>query len=304
MNSEGDPMSFGIDQSLDESRRPGSALRAMAWMAASGLVFGLANAVLRTMALQQSAYQTMAMQYAAMLVLFVPVVVHRGLAAFLPRNMRGVLLRGGLHWVATIVWLIALAHITLAEATAIGFTAPLFVMAGASLLLKERLRWDRATAAFAGLCGVLVVVAPRLTGGGGTYSFLMFFSTLVYSYAYLVTKQLTSIESAWTIVLWQSLVVAICSVPLALLRWQPAPPELWIAAAITAALTMAGQYSLAKSFAAADMSVSQPVSYVNLVWACLFGWMFFGDRVQQATLAGGAIIVIATIWLARREVSR
>jgi drug/metabolite transporter (DMT)-like permease len=282
----------------------GPALKAMAWMAGSGLLFSLANAVLRTMALQQSAYQTLAMQYGATLVLCVPLVLHRGAAAFRPRNLRGVLLRGGLHWVGTIMWLIALAHITLAEATAIGFTTPLFVMAGASVLLKERLRWDRTTAALAGLAGVLVVVAPRLAGGGGSYSLLMFLSTVVYSFAYLLTKRLTSVDSALTIVMWQSLVVAIFSVPLAVVYWQPATTGLWISAVITAALVMAGQYGLAKSFAAAEISVSQPVTYVNLVWACLFGWIFFGDHLQQTTLAGGAIIVIATIWLARREVSR
>lgn len=282
------------------------ALKAMAWMAGSGLIFGLANAVLRTMALQQSAYQTLAMQYAATLLLFVPLLLYRGAAAFRPRNMRGVLLRGALHWLGTIIWLIALAHITLAEVTAIGFTIPLFVMAGASLLLNEPLRWDRSLSALAGLAGVLVVVAPRLTGGGGggSYSLLMLLSTLVYSGAYLLTKRLTLVDSALTIVMWQSLVVAVCSVPLAFVHWQPATTELWTSAVIAAALVLAGQYGLAKSFAAADMSVSQPVTYLNLVWACLFGWIFFGDRAQQETLVGGAIIVVSSIWLARREVSR
>jgi len=282
----------------------GPALTAMAWMAGSGVIFGLANAILRTMSLQQSAYQTLSMQYAATLLLCVPLVMRRGMAAYRSRNMRGVLVRGGLHWVGTTAWLVALPHITLAEVTAIGFTIPLFVMAGASVLLKEQLRWDRSAAALAGLCGVLVVVAPRLVGGGGSYSLLMFLATLVYSYAYLLTKQLTSVDSPLTIVMWQSLVVAVCSVPLAIVHWQPATTQLWASAVLTAALVLAGQYGMAKSFAAADMSVSQPVTYLNLVWACLFGWLFFGDRVQQATLVGGAIIVVATIWLARREASR
>lgn len=282
----------------------GPGTKAMAWMAASGFVFGLANAILRTMALQQSPYQTLAMQYAVTLVLCVPLILHRGPAAFRPKNLRGVLLRGALHWVGTILWLIALAHITLAEVTAIGFTMPLFVMAGAALLLKERLRWDHGVAAIAGLAGVMVVLAPRLAAGGSSYSLVMFMSTIVYSYAYIVTKRLTSVDSAMTIVMWQSLVVAVCSVPLAVMHWQPATTELWISAVIAAALVMAGQYGLAKSFAAAVLSVSQPVTYLNLVWACLFGWIFFGDHVQQATIIGGAIIVVATIWLARREASR
>src|SRR6478609_6307546 len=101
------------------------ALTAMAWMAGSGVIFGLANAILRTMSLQQSAYQTLAMQYAATLLLCVPLVMRRGMAAYRSRNMRGVLVRGGLHWVGTTAWLVALPHITLAEVTAIGFTIPL-----------------------------------------------------------------------------------------------------------------------------------------------------------------------------------
>lgn len=274
-------------------------------MAASGFVFALCNAVLRGMASRQSAYQTLAMQYFATFLMFLPFMLHRGFAGCRPRNVAGVAARGALHWIGTTLFLIALAQITLAEVTAIGFTAPIFVMVGASLVLGERWRWERGLAALAGLGGVLLVMTPRLgDASGSAYSLLMVLATLIISVGYLMTKHLTHRDSPTTIVLWQCIVVFVCSVPMAIVHWKPAPVEVWIAATLAAGFNIAGQIGMAKAFAAADISASQPITYVNLLWACLLGWMFFDDPVYATTLAGGAIIVTATLWLARREASR
>ena len=107
-------------------RELGPGSRALLWMAASGALYCLLNALLRGMSLRMSAYQILTLVYAATLVVMLPVVVRAGGHHFRPRQPGGLVLRGAVHWLGMCFWLVAVSGITLAETTAIGFTTPLF----------------------------------------------------------------------------------------------------------------------------------------------------------------------------------
>jgi drug/metabolite transporter (DMT)-like permease len=66
-------------------------------------------------------------------------------------------------------------------------------------------------------------------------------------------------------------------------------------------LGSAGHYCLTRSFTAADISATQSVKFLDLVWACALGWLIFGDSPSQWTVLGGIVICASTIWIARRE---
>jgi drug/metabolite transporter (DMT)-like permease len=51
----------------------------------------------------------------------------------------------------------------------------------------------------------------------------------------------------------------------------------------------------------ADISASQSVKFLDLLWAAALGWMIFADVPTSSTLLGGAVICAATLWVARRE---
>lgn len=150
-----------IDRIRVRAPQPEHALKTLAWMAVSGVLYCLSSATLRGMSMHLNPYQTSAMQYGATLLVMLAFIMRSGAAKCRPRDVPGLLLRGGMHWLATCIWPIALIHIALPKTIAIGFTVPLFIMAGGSLVLKERFRWERAVAALVGLCGVLVVMGPR-----------------------------------------------------------------------------------------------------------------------------------------------
>ena len=278
--------------------------RALLWMAASGALFSLLNALLRGMSLRMSPFQTLTLVYASTLSVILPLALRGGAARFRPRQPVGLLVRGVVHWVGMCLWLVAVSGITLAETTAIGFTTPLFIMVGATLLLKEPLRWERAVATVAGFGGVLVVVSPRLTSVGGGHSLMMLGSAAVFAASFLLSKRLTRHDAPLVIVFWQSVIVTLFSLPLAWAYWSsPTAADLWTAL-LCGLLTAIGNYCLTRAFVSADISASQPAKFLDLVWACLLGWLMFGDLPDGATLAGGFVILIATMWVARREAGR
>jgi drug/metabolite transporter (DMT)-like permease len=273
-------------------------------MAASGALYSILNALLKGLSLHTNPFQTLGLVYGSTLVVMLPFVARAGYARLRPNDVRGLVVRGAVHWFGMCLWLVAVAKITLAEATAIGFTTPLFILVGAAVFFKEPLRGDRTLATMAGFAGVLIIVAPRLTGVGSASALLMLASAAVFAGSFLLSKRLTRIERPSVIVLWQSLAVTAFSVPLALANWTAPSASTWAIVLASGVLATIGNYCLTRAFSVADISASQPAKFVDLVWACLLGWLFFSDRPQLATLAGGAVILASTLWVARREAAR
>jgi drug/metabolite transporter (DMT)-like permease len=106
------------------------------------------------------------------------------------------------------------------------------------------------------------------------------------------------------IVLWQSVAVTLFSLPLAWMHWRAPAVQDVLTALLCGLLAAVGNYCLTRAFSAADISASQPAKFLDLVWACLLGWLMFGDLPDGATLTGGFVILIATMWVARREAGR
>ena len=188
--------------------------------------------------------------------------------------------------------------------TAIGFTGPIFIMIGAYLFFNEPMRWERWLAAGIGFVGVLIVVGPKLSGSGGFYHLVMLASAPMFAASFLLTKALTRYETTGVILVWQSLTVTIFSLPLALLHWRAPSAWQWAASCCAACWAAPGHYCLTRSFRIADISSTQSVKFLDLVWAALIGWMLFADVPSSSTLIGGVVICAATIWIATPRIAR
>lgn len=276
-------------------------LRGLLWSGLAGLTFAVLNAMMRGLALQLDPFQTQFLRYLFGLLVMLPLVWRAGLAAWRPRNIGGQFARGAVHSFGLALWFMAIPHITLADTTAIGFTGPIFIMIGAALVFGEKMRWERWLAALIGFAGVLIVVAPKLSASGGGYSLLMLATAPVFAASFLITKGLTRYERPAVIVLWQSITVTAISLPLALVSWHAPTPAQWLAFLACGVLGSAGHYFLTRSFSVADISATQSVKFLDLVWASLLGWMLFADQPSQSTLVGGVVICGSTLWIARRE---
>lgn len=286
-------------------RGRGSALpppiKGMLWMILAGLTFSVMNAMVREMTLQLDHFQAQFMRWSFSALIFVPLVLRDGLAAYMPRHIGGQFLRGGVHTMGVTLWFTAVGQIPLADMTAISFTAPLFSMVGAAVFLREPMRWERWLAVAVGFFGILLVLGPKLSGGGGIYNLVMLASAPIFAASALITKRMTSYESPSVIVSWQAITVAVYSLPLALLYWQTPTLLQTFVCMLSGFMGAIGHYFMTRSFIATDLSATQAVKFLELLWAVLLGWLIFGDVSTESTLIGGAVICASTLWVAHRE---
>lgn len=240
-------------------------------------------------------------RYAFGLALALPFML-RGFAWLRPNNLPGQLWRGLAQTVAITIFYVALKHVPLADAIAILFTSPIFVLFGAAIFLGEKVTASRWIAAVIGLAGVLLVLSPNFSSEGSLFwSLAMLASVPFWAATFLITKTLTRTDSTDTIVTWQNLTITAMTLPMALWFWHtPTPAELGLTA-LAGFCGTTGHWCLTRAFSLTDVSAIQPIRFLDLVWSALLGFVLFGNVPAAATLVGGAVIVAMTIWLARQE---
>lgn len=276
----------------------------MLWMAISGMLFSLMNVWMKWMSQDLDPWVVGCLRYGFGFVVLLPVVWRIGLAACMTRAPVVQLWRGGLHAGGMLFWFAALPAVSMAELTAIGFTGPIFICLGAVLFLRERMTVPRIAAVATGFAGVLVVVQPWSQAGFDEVTvgnLLLLCSAPMFAGSFLVAKVLTRYDKPEVIVLWQHLTVGLILLPFAIVWWTPPSPGMWAALAVCGALGTAGHYCMTRAFRAADISAIQSVSFFNLVWASILGYLVFASIPGAWTIVGAVVIFASTLLLVRHE---
>lgn len=284
--------------------RAAPALRGMLWMAASGALFVVLNTIMKKLAHDLDPWQVGFLRYfLGALVMLVP-VLRLGARALWPKVQKLQLARSVFHAGGILLWFAALPLVTLAELTAIGFSGPIFICLGAVLFLRERMSGERWAAVLVGFLGVALVVTPWEGHGFAGISpgmLLMLASAPMFAGSFLVAKVLTRHDAPGVIVLWQHLWVSLLLAPFAVAGWAALDATQWAAIIVCGFLGAAGHYCMTRAFRVADISAVQSVRFLELVWAAVLGFAVFGDVPGGWTVIGGLVILVSTLWLARRE---
>lgn len=193
----------------------------------------------------------------------------------------------------------ALQRMPLAETTAVVFAAPLIVTLLAGPMLGEtfgRLRW---AAVLVGFCGVLLIARPG--GDMNTGGLLLALAAAnCYAIYQLMTRQLSGSEHPVTLLFYTALVGTLAMTPVLPWFWQGPRPD-WIDMLKILSMGIyggAGHFLLIRAFREAPASLLSPVTYAQLAWATLFGWVIFEHLPAPTALAGIAIIGGAGVMLA------
>ena len=293
-----------MDLTRHRAHRLDNTVKGLLWSTLAGLCFVVLNTLTRYLTTQVPPMQSQFMRYLCGVIVILPLVLRSGWGPWRPRNVGGQFLRGLVHTLGLAIWFMAIPHITLSDTTAIGFTTPIFIMLGAWLFLREPMHWERWLAAGIGFAGVIIVVGPGLTGAGNWWSLVMLTTAPMFAASFLISKALTRYESPGVIVLWQSITVTVLSLPLALVQWQPLTAWQWFGYMVCGLLGSGAHYFLMRSYTVADISATQSMKFLDLVWAALLGWLVFSDVPTQTSIIGGIVIAASTLWIARREARR
>ncbi len=208
--------------------------------------------------------------------------------------------RTGLLVLSISLLFVALKYMSLADATAISFTSPLFITLLAIPILGERVDRARWLAVLAGLCGVLIVVRPG-SGLASWISLLPLLGAVAFAGFQIVTRLLASTENTFATLFYTGaggLAWSTLSLPFI---WVTPEPMYWLAFLVQGALGVGAHLCMIKAFELAEASLLAPFNYSKIIWAAAAGYLVFGDRPSLNTLAGATIIALAGLFVLLHE---
>jgi drug/metabolite transporter (DMT)-like permease len=270
------------------------------WMLLTGLCFVAVTGIVKNVGSKVPAAPAAFLRYVLGLVFLLP-MIRPIIAARLTRRQLGLFtLRGLVHSGAVILWFFAMTQIPIAEVTAMNYLNPVYVTLAAALFLGEALPPRRLAAVGFALLGAIVILRPGIRAIEPGH-IAMLFTALGFAASYLIAKIVSGEVSAAVVVGMLSVTVTIGLAPFALAVWvTPTLSDLgWLF--LVACFATAGHYTMTLAFAAAPLTVTQPVTFLQLVWAVTLGWAVFGEAVDGWVILGGAIIMASVTFITWRE---
>jgi drug/metabolite transporter (DMT)-like permease len=242
-------------------------------------------------------------RYVGQMLVVTPFVWHRaGPGFFRTRNLRMQLVRSAFLLAATVCFFAGLRYLPLAEGSAITFLAPIFIVVLSLPVLGERPTRARWIASLTGFAGILVLLRP---GSSILHpAVLLLIGTAVCNAFYqLLTRKLPG-DSAHTTLFYSALMGAVgltLALPLGLdgatvLSWRDG--GLFLLLGLFAGLA---HWLIITAFLIVPASLLTPFTYLQMIWATLFGWLVFGQLPDGWSAVGMGIIVGSGLLLALQE---
>ncbi len=269
-------------------------------MVAGGLLFVAVTVLVRHLGSDMPAVQAAFIRYSIGLILVLPLLWRMRWRGVRPGSFKLYCYRGIVHGVGVMLWFFAMARIPLAEVTAIGFSTPVFTALGAILIFHEKVRLRRMLAILAGFIGTLVILRPGFqTIEAGSLAQLI--AAFCFAGSFLLAKQMTRSENSGDILVMLTIFCTLALMPGAIYYWrEPTWVEIgWLA--LVAIFATTGHYALTRAIAYAPLTVTQPLSFLQLVWAIIFGYWLFDEVPDTWVIAGALMIVGAISYLTHRE---
>lgn len=270
------------------------------WMMVTGLMFVCVTGIVRYIGSDVPAAQAAFIRYIIGLAIMLPFMGEIFNGGFGRRDIAFYSIRGFCHALGVILWFYAMARIPIAEVTAIGYLSPIYIAIGAAMFLGEKLAARRILAIVAAFVGAMVILRPGLQAINEGQTAMLITAPL-FAVSYLLAKRLSMQANPAVVVGMLSVFVTIGLTPFAIAVWIPPSftDVLWLA--LVAVFATLGHFTMTKALAAAPLAVTQPVTFLQLVWASLLGYVVFSEAVDVWVLTGGGIIIASVSFISYRE---
>ncbi len=278
------------------------------------------DAILKAMSGDYSVYQVIIMRCLGSFPVILGLLWYHGaLNQLFPVLLPRVLLRSTVLCTAHLAFVLSLAALPLATAVAIYFTMPFFVAGLAGPLLGEKVRLHRWLAIAAGFAGVLVMVQPGAEAFEPA-ALLSLYSALGYAYGQMIGRPLAQKVSPLVIAFWQTTVYCAAALCLAVVfnsfdftlvnhksliflsrPWHAMPLPDVLIMLFVGLLASAAMLLFITAYKFGESNFVAPFEYSAMIWAVVYGILFFRDFPGFYTWAGAAIVVTAGIVMILRD---
>lgn len=224
-----------------------------------------------------------------------------GLGSLRIQNVRGHALRGVCVICSSFLFVTGLKYLTLTDAIAVAFTGPLFITAMAPFILGEKVGWRRWLAVSIGFAGVLLMLRP----GDDTLQWAVLFplgAAICGGLRDLITRKISNTETTVAVLAVTTSVVLLAGLATApFVEWMPLRTEdlgLFVASGMLIAIA---HTLMIEAFRRGEAALVAPFKYSSLLWGTAIGYLMFGDLPDGWTIAGAMVIVLAGLYVFRRE---
>ncbi len=217
-----------------------------------------------------------------------------------PRHPWWTLLRTASTVISTTLVFYGFSVLPMAETYALIFVAPLLITILAIPILGERVGWRRQLAVLVGLVGVMVVLRP----GGRALEmghFAVLLAAVFSAIAAVVVRKIGSEERSAVLLLYPMManfLIMGCALPFV---YHPLPVIDLGALLVMALLGFLGGLLHIAAYRSGSAVVVAPMQYSQILWAVLYGALFFGERPDLNTAIGATIIIASGIYVVLRE---
>ena len=286
---------------MDVAARIQNPRLGIALMCAGLAFFGFGEACVKTLAKDYEILQVVWARYTFHALVFLLIFSRSGIVSQM-RTSRPFLhlARSVVLMLGTITFFTALIYLSLPEAVAINFAAPLLVTALSIPFLGEKVGRRRWAAIFVGFLGVLVIIRPGL-GVMHWAAFLPLLTAICYACYQIMTRIAGRTEDTRTSLFWTSAVgvtVMSCIVPF---FWKTPDAQAWIIMVATGALFGFGHYLLIRAFEITPVSTLSPFHYTQIIWVTIISIIVFDQTPDEFSILGTTIVIASGLYIWRRE---
>ncbi len=203
--------------------------------------------------------------------------------------------------IAIVAIFIALRELPLATVVSITFAAPIFTTILSIFFLSEKVGFYRWLAVLVGFVGIIIISEPGFSSLNIYYIYPIIFC-LGLSYVSIAIKKLSSSEPIWLIGFYFSFSIMITSLFTIPKGW--IMPDLVdiILLSLVGVLGGGANLLLTQAYKFSDVSLVTPLKYLALVFAIIFGYLFWGEIPTFKVLMGAALVIVSSVIIFRREI--
>lgn len=193
----------------------------------------------------------------------------------------------------------AVVFLPLADVMSFYMAGPIYVAALSHFLLGEKVGWRRWAAILIGFCGVLIILQPS-SASLSLSSIYALVGSIAFGFSIILSRMLRG-TSDTTLVTWQTLGTLAVGAVLTIGAWTTPKALDFGALLLLGVVSCIAHLLITRALKLAPASTLAPLHYSLLLWAVVFGVIFFGDVPGPRILVGSAVIVLAGLFIVHRQ---